>query len=42
MPEIDFLSVPHKGTERDYLAWVNELPKAEAAKVAKKFDAEAM
>jgi SAM-dependent methyltransferase len=40
MPEIDFLSVLHKSTKRDYLARVNEFPKAEAAKVAKKFDAE--
>ncbi len=40
MPEIDFLSVLHKRTKRDYLARVNEFPKAEAAKVAKKFDAE--
>lgn len=40
MPEIDFLSVLHRRTKRDYLARVNEFPKAEAAKVAKKFDAE--
>jgi SAM-dependent methyltransferase len=40
MPEIDFLSVLHKSTKRDYLARVNEFPKAEAAKVAKKFGAE--
>ena len=40
MPEIDFLSVLHKSTKRDYLARVNEFPKAEAAKVAKKFDAD--
>ena len=40
MPEIDFLSALHQSTQRDYLARVNEFPKAEAAKVAKKFDAE--
>jgi ubiquinone/menaquinone biosynthesis C-methylase UbiE len=40
MREIDFLSALHKRTQRDYLARVNEFPKAEAAKVAKKFDAE--
>ena len=40
MPEIDFLSALHKRAKRDYLARVNEFPKAEAAKVAKKFDAE--
>ena len=40
MPEIDFLSALHKRANRDYLARVNEFPKAEAAKVAKKFDAE--
>jgi SAM-dependent methyltransferase len=40
MPEIDFLSALHKRAQRDYLARVNEFPKADAAKVAKKFDAE--
>jgi SAM-dependent methyltransferase len=40
MPEIDFLSALHRRAQRDYLARVNEFPKAEAAKVAKKFDAE--
>jgi protein-L-isoaspartate(D-aspartate) O-methyltransferase len=38
MPEIDFVSAIHKKTKRDYLARVNEFPKAEAAKIAKKFD----
>ena len=38
MPEIDFISPLHKRTTRDYLARVNEFPKAEAAKLAKKFD----
>ena len=37
---IDFLSDVHKATKRDYLARVNEYPKAEAAKLAKKFDQE--
>jgi protein-L-isoaspartate(D-aspartate) O-methyltransferase len=32
--EIDFLSAVHKRTKRDYLARVNEFPKAEAAKKA--------
>ena len=40
MPEIDVLSALHRRAQRDYLARVNEFPKAEAAKVAKKFDAE--
>lgn len=38
MAYIDFLSVIHKSTKRDYLARVTEYPKAEAAKLAKKFD----
>ena len=37
MPEIDFISPLHKRTQRDYLARVNEFPKAEAAKLAKQF-----
>src|SRR5579863_1463888 len=37
MPEIDFISPLHKRTKRDYLARVNEFPKAEAAKLAKHF-----
>ena len=37
MSYIDFLSSLHKKTKRDYLAQVNEFPKAEAAKVAKQF-----
>jgi SAM-dependent methyltransferase len=40
MREIDFLSALHSRAKRDYLARVNEFPKAEAAKVAKKFDAD--
>jgi SAM-dependent methyltransferase len=40
MSEIDFLSALHRRAQRDYLARVNEFPKAEAAKVAKKFDAD--
>ena len=38
MAYIDFLSAVHKRTKRDYLGRVNEFPKAEAAKLAKKFD----
>jgi Methylase involved in ubiquinone/menaquinone biosynthesis len=38
MAYIDFLSAVHKKTQRDYLGRVNEFPKAEAAKLAKKFD----
>ena len=40
MPEIDFMSVLHKSTSRDYLARVNDknYPKPKAAKLAKKFD----
>jgi SAM-dependent methyltransferase len=38
MAYIDFLSAVHKSTKRDYLARVNEFPKAQAAKLAKKFD----
>ena len=37
MPEIDFISPLHKRTKRDYLARVNEFPKAEAARLAKQF-----
>ena len=39
MAELDFMSVLHKSTQRDYLARVNdsEYPKAKAAKLAKKF-----
>ena len=37
MANIDFLSSLHKRTKRDYLARVNEYPKAEAAKVAKQW-----
>ena len=37
MAEIDFISPLHKKTKRDFLARVNEFPKAEAAKLAKQF-----
>jgi SAM-dependent methyltransferase len=37
MSYIDFLSSVHKSTKRDYLGRVNAHPKAEAAKLAKKF-----
>lgn len=38
MAYIDFIQTVHKSTQRDYLGRVNEAPKAECAKVAKKFD----
>ncbi len=38
MAYVDFVSLVHKSTKRDYLARVTEFPKAEAAKKAKKFD----
>lgn len=38
MAYLDFISSLHKKTTRDYLGRVNEFPKAEAAKIAKKFD----
>lgn len=34
----DFLSTIHKKTQRDYIGRVNEIPKAEAATIAKRFD----
>jgi len=37
MALIDFVSLIHKSTKRDYLARVTEFPKAEAAKLAKKW-----
>ena len=39
MAEVDFMSVLHKSTQRDYLARVNdpEFPKAKAAELAKQF-----
>lgn len=37
MAYVDFLSAVHKRTQRDYVGRVNEIPKAEAAKVAKQF-----
>jgi ubiquinone/menaquinone biosynthesis C-methylase UbiE len=40
MSYIDFISDTHNKTKRDYLKRVNEFPKAEAAKIAKKFDQE--
>ena len=40
MAEVDFMSVLHKSTQRDYLARVNDpdFPKAKAADLAKRFD----
>ena len=38
MAHIDFLSSLHKATKRDYLGRVNEFPKAEAIRRAKKYD----
>ena len=40
MAEVDFMSVVHKSTKRNYLARVNdpEFPKGKAAELAKKFD----
>ena len=38
MAYVDFLTTIHKKTTRDYLARVNEYPKAKAAELAKKFD----
>jgi ubiquinone/menaquinone biosynthesis C-methylase UbiE len=38
MAEIDFVSQIHKKTKRDYLARVNEFPKADAAIIAGRFD----
>ena len=38
MAHIDFLSSIHNSTKRDYLARVNAYPKAEAARLAKKYD----
>jgi SAM-dependent methyltransferase len=37
MPHIDFVSAIHRKTKRDYLARVNEFPKAEAAKLARQW-----
>jgi protein-L-isoaspartate(D-aspartate) O-methyltransferase len=37
MPCVDFISAIHKRTHRDYLARVNEFPKAEAARLARQF-----
>lgn len=37
MAYVDFLSVIHKSTTRDYVARVTEFPKAQAAELAKKF-----
>jgi SAM-dependent methyltransferase len=34
---VDFLSLIHRRTKRDYLARVNEYPKAKAAEIARKF-----
>lgn len=38
MSYIDFISTVHRSTKRDYVARVTEFPKAEAAKLAKKWD----
>ena len=38
MAYTDFISIVHKSTKRDYLARVNEYPKAKAAEMAKGFD----
>lgn len=38
MAYIDFLSSVHKRTKRDYLARVTEFPKADAARLAKRWD----
>jgi len=38
MAEIDFISKVHKKTKRNYIERVTEYPKAEAARIAKKFD----
>ena len=40
MAYVDFVSRVHRATTRDYLARVNEVPKAEAAAIAKRFDRE--
>ena len=40
MAYVDFLSAVHKSTKRDYVARVVEYPKAEAARLAKKWDVE--
>ena len=37
MPLVDFVSLIHKSTKRDYLARVTEFPKAEAAKLARQW-----
>ncbi len=37
MAYVDFLSLIHRRTKRDYLARVNEYPKAKAAEIARKF-----
>lgn len=40
MPYKDFVTSIHSKTQRDYLGRVNAFPKAEAAKIAKRFDRE--
>jgi SAM-dependent methyltransferase len=40
MAYVDFVTPVHKSTKRDYIARVLEMPKAEAAKLAKKWDVE--
>ena len=38
MSYIDFVSIIHTSTKRDYIGRVNEFPKGKAAAMAKKFD----
>jgi len=38
MAYVDFLTAIHTSTARDYLARVNEVPKAEASRIARRFD----
>src|ERR1035441_2473667 len=38
MAYVDFLTALHTSTKRDYLARVNEFPKGQAARAAKKWD----
>lgn len=37
MSDVDFISIVHKSTKRDYLGRVNQYPKAKAAELAKKW-----
>tara|TARA_B110000003_G_scaffold265608_1_gene291661 strand:- start:1537 stop:2199 length:663 start_codon:yes stop_codon:yes gene_type:complete len=38
MSNVDFISLVHNSTKRDYVARVNDFPKEEAAVIAKRFD----